>query len=266
MPASELVQSLSRGLTILDRLAEADGALTLQEVCDAVDLKPPTVHNLLRTLIAHGYVEKTPPPRRYRLGTAPAELCRQQHGRALVRRARQRLRTLSGAYPHAQFLLAEARGEDVYITLRVSAARPGVVEESDTRLAPYNSASSLLMLAHWPLEARQAFDERYPLAECAQPLWRDAHELERFLTQVRQLGYACPPSRSSQDLFRVAAPVFEQHGRIVAALGCSMRDTDTDADGPAVSALIQTAKQGAAELSESSPTTTPAARAEGVAT
>jgi IclR family transcriptional regulator, acetate operon repressor len=50
------VQSLTRGLSILERLAEAEGGLTLTDVGQRVQLPPSTVHRLLATLEKMGYV------------------------------------------------------------------------------------------------------------------------------------------------------------------------------------------------------------------
>jgi IclR family acetate operon transcriptional repressor len=50
------VQSLTRGLSILECLARAEGGLTLTDVAHRVALPPSTVHRLLATLERTGYV------------------------------------------------------------------------------------------------------------------------------------------------------------------------------------------------------------------
>jgi len=50
------VQSLTRGLSILECLAKAEGGLTLTDVAQRVQLPPSTVHRLLATLEKMGYV------------------------------------------------------------------------------------------------------------------------------------------------------------------------------------------------------------------
>jgi len=50
------VQSLTRGLSILEALANADGGLTLTDVARRVALPPSTTHRLLATLEKTGYV------------------------------------------------------------------------------------------------------------------------------------------------------------------------------------------------------------------
>jgi len=50
------VQSLTRGLSILEALGKAEGGLTLTDVSRRVDLAPSTTHRLLATLEKMGYV------------------------------------------------------------------------------------------------------------------------------------------------------------------------------------------------------------------
>ena len=50
------VQSLTRGLNLLEALAKADGGITLTDLAQRVDLPPSTTHRLLSTLQRMGYV------------------------------------------------------------------------------------------------------------------------------------------------------------------------------------------------------------------
>ena len=50
------VQSLTRGLNLLEALAKADGGITLTDIAQRVDLPPSTTHRLLSTLEKMGYV------------------------------------------------------------------------------------------------------------------------------------------------------------------------------------------------------------------
>ncbi len=54
--ATTQVQSLTRGLSLLEALARAEGGLTLTDVAQRVQLAPSTAHRLLATLEKMGYV------------------------------------------------------------------------------------------------------------------------------------------------------------------------------------------------------------------
>lgn len=64
---SERVQTVDRAFTLLERLADADGPLTLSELADVTNLPMPTIHRLLRFLTNQGYVRQEP-SKRYALG------------------------------------------------------------------------------------------------------------------------------------------------------------------------------------------------------
>ena len=64
---SERVQSVDRAFTLLERLADADGPMTLSELAEVTDLPLPTIHRLLRFLTNQGYVRQEP-SKRYALG------------------------------------------------------------------------------------------------------------------------------------------------------------------------------------------------------
>ncbi len=55
-PVTAQVQSLTRGLSILECLAQAEGGLTLTDVAQRCSLPPSTAHRLLATLQKTGYV------------------------------------------------------------------------------------------------------------------------------------------------------------------------------------------------------------------
>ena len=61
------VQSVERAFELLEVLAEAGGELSLSEAAAACRLPLPTIHRLVRTLVARGYVRQLP-SRRYALG------------------------------------------------------------------------------------------------------------------------------------------------------------------------------------------------------
>ena len=71
------VQSLTRGLTLLEKLAESEGGITLTEISSRADLPPSTAHRLLNTLADMGFVTQAKrwTPRCRPVSTKPAS-CR----------------------------------------------------------------------------------------------------------------------------------------------------------------------------------------------
>lgn len=66
-PAGSGVQSVERVFELLELITDAGGEVTLSELASSTDLPLPTIHRLLRTLVAKGYARQLP-NRRYALG------------------------------------------------------------------------------------------------------------------------------------------------------------------------------------------------------
>src|SRR5690554_5445716 len=94
MPRNEMIQSLLRAVDVIELVAQSERGLSLGEVCNALGLKQPTAHNLIRTLVARDFVEKTTSPVRYRLGAAVTRLANERHNQEVVRRAEVVIRDL----------------------------------------------------------------------------------------------------------------------------------------------------------------------------
>ena len=58
MANSDLVQSLLRGLDLVEMLADHPEGLHLNDIAAKSGLKKPTAHNLLRTLCARGFAAR----------------------------------------------------------------------------------------------------------------------------------------------------------------------------------------------------------------
>ena len=63
------VQTLARGLRILELLAEYDEGLTSTELTDLLDVDKGSMSRLMSTLINYRFVERDDQTRRYFLGT-----------------------------------------------------------------------------------------------------------------------------------------------------------------------------------------------------
>lgn len=61
------VQSVERALDLLERLGRSGGELGLSQLAADSGLPPPTIHRLLKSLVAYGFVRQSP-SRKYALG------------------------------------------------------------------------------------------------------------------------------------------------------------------------------------------------------
>jgi IclR family acetate operon transcriptional repressor len=253
MASGNLVQSLERGLDILERVAGAgaDG-MGVGAVAAALSLKPPTVHNLMRTLTARGYLRREAKPVRYRLGPALGDICHRSVVPSIPASAEQELLVLQRAHPEGVFILATASARSVTVVLRVSPESPGVIQHPVAHsLSAYGSSSALLFQALWPDEMRSAFSHLHPFWDSAAPsLWKTPEALAAFLENIRRMGVAVTRFHGETGV-KVSVPVQDREGTLVAALGGSVPTAGLTAAGR--KNLVAELKAAATRLSQESP-------------
>jgi DNA-binding IclR family transcriptional regulator len=222
MTNSDLVQSVMRCLDILEIVASADEGVTLQELAQALAVASPTAHNLARTLLARGYLEKSSRPTRYRLGPAAFALVRSQSLRLYLQRAGDVMQRLALEIPGATVTLAEARGGEVQVVLRMSPELPGLLQRPEGMLLnAYVSAHALVFQAFWTETERAAYRRRYPFDEFGAHAWSSQEHFDRTIAEVRLRGYALPTSATG-GLLRVAIPILSTSQTLAASLGISL--------------------------------------------
>ena len=227
MPGSQLIQSLLRGLDILDALADRPAGMALRDVAGALEVAPSTAHNLLRTLAARGFVEKDGAV--YRAGPQIERLHRRTQSRAYLEACDRELLDLSSAYPGAIFIYGEPRGADLVSIRRVSPANPGVVERPFSRaFAPYNSISSLVYQAFADAETVALMRLEHPFSEQGAHLWDNPESVEDFLEDVRRRGYGISPFEPKTGFLRLAVPVVRADGALLGAIGASIPEPQSD--------------------------------------
>jgi DNA-binding IclR family transcriptional regulator len=229
MPGSGLIQSVSRGLSILEAVARSEDGLTLSQLARQLGLKSPTVHNLARTLAARGFLRKVRGPLRYQLGERVGELATLAADNDLMRRAVPVVEALFARLGVATVTLVRPIGGEVLNCLRISPERPGVLERPAGRaMHPYGTASALLFQAFWPEPQRAAYRQRYPFWQYGAHLWGEADRLEAALGRIRRAGHVALPMPRA-GTFLVAVPVVGARDELQAALGACVPQAEAEA-------------------------------------
>ncbi len=232
MPHSELVQSLLRAMDVIELVAQSERGLSLGEVCNSLGLKQPTAHNLIRTLVARDFVEKTVSPVRYRLGSAVVRLAEERANHSIVRQASMimndlfdRLKAYLPPRLHPQeeatISFSQHVGGEVVMLLRLRMQRPGVLERPKFMMTAYQSAAPLCFQAFWSPEELEDYRRRHPFLDQGAPIWKTQDRLDAFLAKAREAGFAQPPI-FPQGQFRVAVPVWGEGHRLLGVLGAGI--------------------------------------------
>ena len=199
MPNSELVQSLLRGIDILKHIASRTDGMRLNELAFVTGLKKPTLHNLLRTLIARGFVFKDN-MNRFNIGPALYEIA----GTGALARRQMKAQAvfvkLTGNLPGCTITLASLSVDSVRCLLRISPDSPGELQRPVERcFTPYVSVSSIVLQAHYPEEAK-ALEQHYPFDEYGVGMWGNLEKFSAAKSKVVQEGFCCRISKGMVSL------------------------------------------------------------------
>lgn len=228
------VQSLARGLRILDLIAAADRGVGVTELAGALGIDKSSASRLVRTLANQGYLQAEPGTRRYVLGRRLYQLgwaaLDVMPVRALARPYLERLVAQTGECAHTA-VYAEGRAlviDDVEAetTLRVVSGTGRMIPLHCTAVG-----KALLAFADVPRPAAlPAFTPR---------TLTDPAALEAHLADTRARGYALDDEEYDAGIRCIAAPITNRFGIVTAVIGISGPALRlTDAHVPALAAAV----------------------------
>lgn len=211
-----MIQSIDRAAKILGLLQGAR-RLGISELASALDLPPSTVHGIVKSLQAHDLVAQEITGNRYVLGPALLKLSSVYLDTLDVRaRAMRWMHELSRTTGFATRLGVSLLGEVLIIH---HDRRPDGTEqmpETGLNLPAHASALGKVLLAHIPEMRLEVLS--HPLAELTGCTITDHGLLNTDLNRVRLNGTALEHEEAVIGESSLAAPVFGEGAKVVAAL------------------------------------------------
>jgi DNA-binding IclR family transcriptional regulator len=239
------IQSVDRAARILEALAGGPRRLGVSELADRLGLSRPTVHGLLQTLQAHGFVEQDRDSDKYQLGAGLLQLgnsyldLNELRGRSIVHAERLAARA------QAAVRVGVMHGPSIVIVHHVFAPDAAFqVLEAGAQLPLHASALGKAMLAFLPGEVVEDVLADAPPRLTSRTLAPKALLAE--LDVIRERGVARERDEAVLGESSVAAPIFDHAGHAVGAIGV-VGDTDRIIPrGPArgVTAAVTEAARG----------------------
>jgi IclR family pca regulon transcriptional regulator len=215
-----VVNSLSKGLRVLEAFTVERSEMTLSEVARAAGIDPGTAFRMLNTLVMLGYVARVPEGKRFRLTLKVIDLGLHAIGRADLRElARPILRSLVDEVSEAASL-GVLDGADVLYVERVRAGltRLGVDIRIGTNIPAVSGVIGHAILAYLPQAERDRVLALQPRRGELATSPMSKTELLQSLSAVRRQGYALQDSMFGNGLRILAAPVLDVDGYPVAAV------------------------------------------------
>ena len=226
----DFIETFAKGLAVIQAFSETSPALTITDVAQRTGLSRAAARRFLLTLETLGFAERL-------------------DGRTFTLTARVLL--LGNAYlssmPMWRFAepvlsqmvedigetcsISVLDGTEVVYVLRIPVHR--ILDRISTigsRLPAYCTSMGRLLLAYLPDAALDTYFVRTPLLPYTARTLTDEGALRASLLMIRRQGYAWLNGEMSVNLNGLAVPIYDRHGRVMAALNVSIRRPDVDPD------------------------------------
>ena len=214
------VNSLAKGLRVLEAFTAKDPELLLSEVGRRAGLDNATSFRMLNTLLELGYVDHDSESRRFRLNLKCLNIGFNAIARSDLRALAQPvLRGFVADGAEAASLGVLDRGEVTYIErMQAGLNRTAVDIRVGMRINAHSSALGHALLAFLPApQIQQHLDAVIRTKQTPHTL-TGLKEIKARLKQVRDEGFALVDQESVLGLRAIAAPVFGADGLPVAAI------------------------------------------------
>lgn len=210
------IQSLARGLKILDLLGQAEEGVTITELAEVLRIDKGSASRLVSTLANHGYAEKNEITRRYQLGAQVVRLSRSLLTRLPLREtAKPYLRQLMEQTGECTHLAIPAQGKVLYIDQVESPATLQVNAQVGTMNPLHCTALGKALLAFGNMELPGSLESYTPRTITSK------QALQAHLEEVRQSGYALDIEEFDRDVRCIAVPIFDFRGKAIGSIGIS---------------------------------------------
>ena len=216
------IQSLDRGLTILEAVAKASGPLSLGELTSVLEIDRSSVFRLAGTLKRRGFLAYPTGRKDYILGPSLWRLAHKYDwGNMLIKMSHEQLKGLaSETNETAQLAVREGR-QALFID---SAAANQVISVSGRigELTPlYCTAHGKALLADFNYTELEGVFGAAPLPPHTRGTVSSIAELAKICEETRARGFATDDEEYLEGVRCVAAPIRAEDGQIIGAIGIS---------------------------------------------
>jgi len=225
--SSAVDKTLTKGLLLLEKLAEHDQSRGISELAYELTLNKSNVHRLLQTLIRCGYVSKEVNTERYLLSSKLWFVARRGRPLDALRRAiRPTLRDLmSKTGESVVFVIVE--DDEIILIDQVETERPVRVYFSVGQSFPVDSvlaeSKGLTALQEVALASRSQIEAQLAVKRVQKQLRKGDVFAERQLSKiaaVREQGFSLSRGEWVSGVNAVAVPVSDPSGHLIGVLSC----------------------------------------------
>lgn len=213
------ITSLTKGIRILELLAESHQGAKLSEISKIVSMPSSNLSLFLNTLIEAGYVIKNPTDNKYYVSNKIVEI-------ANIIRPNRYMRLLSVSKPeiekiHAHFdenvILAVINNFQLYLISRLQSTKSIQIVHNDGPFIPHVTAGGKAILAYLSESQLSDYFKKTEWKSFTPQSITKKETVTKQLKDVREKGYAVNRGEYEEEIMAIAAPIFENK-EVIAAL------------------------------------------------
>jgi IclR family KDG regulon transcriptional repressor len=222
---NNLVQTIERTSLILDTLGQSPQGISIRDLSEKIKLPKGTTHRLISSLTYFGYARQDSKTRNYFLGLKLVELGNLLLNQLDLRKeAEPFLYNLAERTKETVHMVFLDRDEIVYIDKVELDHNPSglrMASRIGLRNPAHSCAVGKVLLSHLPEEELNRIIKQKGLVKRTENTITDLSQLKEHLKSVRSQGYAIDDEENERGIRCIAAPIYNEAGKAVAAVSIS---------------------------------------------
>ena len=216
------IQSLGRGLSILEAVADSSGPVPLKDLTTLLGIDRSSVFRLANTLKRRRFLASPSGRKDYILGPSIWRLSRKYGENMLITLCREQLRTLSSKTGETAHLAIREGTHALFIDHCAPTNRIVTVLGQTGELVPLHCAAhGKALLADLGAADLKALFGTSTLPRHTERTISTVAELARVCARAKARGFAIDDGEDVEEVRCVAAPIRDEDGTVVASIGIS---------------------------------------------
>jgi DNA-binding IclR family transcriptional regulator len=221
-PQVPFIQSLDRGLSILEAIAQSKHPVSLGELADLLGVDRSSAFRLAHTLRRRGFLASPAGRKDYILGPSMWRLSHQYDwSNMLIRVANQQLKLLATQLNETAHIAIRESKNALFIDSATANHVIAVAGQTGELVPLYCTAHGKALLADADEQELKSLLGSGPLRKYTKNTIASISALAKDCALIKKRGYATDESEFREELRCVAAPIRIENGVIVGSIGIS---------------------------------------------
>jgi DNA-binding IclR family transcriptional regulator len=229
-PSQSVVKSADRVLDLFELLSRSGDRLSHTDIAESLRIPKSSLSQLLKNLIARGYISNAPNGRGYLLGETLLNLSKNAGlARDLVEQAEPYLGLIT-AETKESAALNQVKGDVSEVVATVLGPHRLVTHMHLGDVAPlYATSGGKVLLAHFSKDEQEAYLARVTFEEFTPKTIKTTRQLRREIAEIRKSGFGYSIEEYTPGIVGIAMAILDSIGTPLGSINIAMPSTRYDA-------------------------------------